>query len=364
MKSGNLAVARWTAGAVMLCLCCAPAFGAEKIISDVPNYTWYGGCGPTAAGMIIGFWDDHGYENLITAGDGTNSWATNPDAVKAMIASDGYFYDWHPKPDREEPPAYHADDCVADFMGASRGAEEPGWSSATKQAIGMAGYAAYRGYTETGGAWVWYNNLWEVFVGEVDAGRPMEFYVDLSGDGAADHFVAAFGYDDTPGAEQYFGYDTSGGSAQWHDFAPLEAGQAWRISTGTWFAPFVPGGPTADAGGPYTLNGVAGEIELDGSASLGTDATILSWKWDLNGDWIPDRTGERLTLSAALLESLGWEAGQSRLITLKVTDHLYYSDTVTTTLTYSHVPEPATAGLLVVGFAVAMLRRRRRSRMS
>lgn len=360
MKSGNLAVARWAAVAVMLCMCCAPAFGAVKIISDVPNYTWYGGCGPTAAGMIIGFWDDHGYGNLITAGDGTNSWTTNRDAVKAMIASDGYFEDWYPKPDRQEPP-YHADDCVADFMGASRGAEEPGWSSATEQASGMTEYAAYRGYTETRGTWVWYNKLWELFVAEVDAGRPMEFYVDSTGNGSADHFVTAFGYDDTPGAKQYFGYDTSGLAGQWHDFAGLEAGQAWRISTGTWFTPFVPGGPTADAGGPYTLHAVLGEVELDGSGSWDTDATILSWEWDLNGG-PPDVTGERLTLSAALLESLGWEVGQSRLITLEVTDHLYYSDTVTTTLTYA--PEPATAGLLVVGFAAAMLRRRRRSRMS
>ena len=34
-------------------------------ISDVPSYKWYHGCGPTAAGMIIGYWDAHGYDNLI-----------------------------------------------------------------------------------------------------------------------------------------------------------------------------------------------------------------------------------------------------------------------------------------------------------
>lgn len=354
----------WLAGMAAV-LAPSPALGAVKTISDVPNYTWYGGCGPTAAGMIIGFWDDHGLENLITAGDGTNSWATNQNAVKAMIASDGYLNDWYPDPDRLEPPAYHADDSVADFMQASRGAGiEPGWSKATKQDNGMTGYAAYRGYTETRGAWIWYDYLWESFVEEIDAGRPMELYVDSTGNGIADHFVTAFGYDDTPGAEQYFGYDTSGGAGQWHDFRGLEAGQAWRISAGTWFTPFVPSGPTADAGGPYTLHGVAGELVLDGSGSSDTDATILSWNWDLDGDWIPDLTGESRMLTAALLELLGWEVGESRLIMLEVTDHLYGYDMVTTTLTYSTTPEPATAGLLVVGFAAVLLRRRRRSRMS
>jgi hypothetical protein len=33
-------------------------------ITGVPNYSYYEGCGPTAGGMIIGYWDAHGGPNL------------------------------------------------------------------------------------------------------------------------------------------------------------------------------------------------------------------------------------------------------------------------------------------------------------
>ena len=90
------------------------AMGGVQVINDVPSYEWYHGCGPTAAGMIIGYWDAHGYDNLITAGDGTNSWATNQQAVKDMIASAGHIYDYVPTPDRTPTVGdpYHADDSV------------------------------------------------------------------------------------------------------------------------------------------------------------------------------------------------------------------------------------------------------------
>lgn len=36
----------------------------EKSISGVPNYSWRDGCSPTAAGMVLGYWDSHGYSNF------------------------------------------------------------------------------------------------------------------------------------------------------------------------------------------------------------------------------------------------------------------------------------------------------------
>lgn len=33
-------------------------------IDDVPNYPWLNGCSPTAAGMVLGYWDSHGYSNF------------------------------------------------------------------------------------------------------------------------------------------------------------------------------------------------------------------------------------------------------------------------------------------------------------
>lgn len=39
---------------------------SSKNISSVPNYAWLCGCSPTAAGMVLGYWDNHGYSNLST----------------------------------------------------------------------------------------------------------------------------------------------------------------------------------------------------------------------------------------------------------------------------------------------------------
>jgi len=36
----------------------------EYSISGVPYYPWRDGCSPTAAGMVLGYWDSHGYSNF------------------------------------------------------------------------------------------------------------------------------------------------------------------------------------------------------------------------------------------------------------------------------------------------------------
>jgi len=45
-------------------------------IEGVPFYEWHSGCSPTAAAMVLGYWDNNGYPNLI---DGYHSWWNNPD---------------------------------------------------------------------------------------------------------------------------------------------------------------------------------------------------------------------------------------------------------------------------------------------
>jgi hypothetical protein len=216
------------------------AAGGVQTLSGVPGYEWYGGCGPTAAGMIIGYWDSHGFSNLIVAGDGTNSWATNRQAVKDMIASPGYFADYWPTPDRVPPPALHADDCVADFMYASRNPLDSGDSTAEWQLYGLTGYAAYRGYVGSTADIVLFPSLWNKLVSEINAGRPMEFFVDSTRDGQADHFVTVLGYnDDVPGSPQYAFRDpsVSPDTIQWSPFVPLAVDQPYGISEGTWFRP-------------------------------------------------------------------------------------------------------------------------------
>jgi hypothetical protein len=36
----------------------------QKSISGVPYYPWRTGCSPTASGMVLGYWDSHGYPNF------------------------------------------------------------------------------------------------------------------------------------------------------------------------------------------------------------------------------------------------------------------------------------------------------------
>jgi autotransporter-associated beta strand protein len=241
---------------VLVLLASSQALGGQVIIDDVPNYTWHGGCGPTAAGMIIGYWDAHGYPNLITGGDGTNSWTTNQQAVKDMMASPEHFYDywnWGAGKDRVPPPPFHDGNCVADFMGANKGTIlKDGESYEDAQYVGMVNYAKYRGYPTASGFYVqfgYFAGMWNLFVAEIDAGRPMEFFVDPNGDNNPTHFVTAIGYDDTPGALKYYFYDTYG-YKQEAAFAGMASGQLCGIQSVSRFVLT----PTLQWQGPFAGN--------------------------------------------------------------------------------------------------------------
>ena len=210
---------------VLVLLASSQALGNQVIIDDVPNYTWYGGCGPTAAGMIIGYWDAHGYPNLITG------------AVNDMIASTEHFYDywgWGDGKDRVPPPPFHDPNSVADFMGANMGMVlKDGESYENLQYVGMVNYAKYRGHVGANGFYAsfgYFDGMWNLFVAEINARRPMEFFVDPNGDNNPTHFVTAIGYDDTPGALKYYFYDTYG-YKQEAAFAGMAKNQLYGIQS-------------------------------------------------------------------------------------------------------------------------------------
>ena len=116
----------------------------ERVVTipGVPGYEWRHGCGPTAMGMVIGYHDGLGMDDLIP-GDAS----TQTPAVDQAIASQrsemdpGHYEDYSLPiddygtgilPDMSEPPAgdEHADDCIADFMFTSQSAlvNYYGWS--------------------------------------------------------------------------------------------------------------------------------------------------------------------------------------------------------------------------------------------
>ena len=98
-----------------------PAIGARRAVAaagetvlPVPAYLWRDGCGPTATGMVLGYWDGHGFPDLVP-GDAS----TDTPAAYQMIASHGtagapgHYEDYSlPEddagalaPDRSETPA-------------------------------------------------------------------------------------------------------------------------------------------------------------------------------------------------------------------------------------------------------------------
>ncbi len=234
------------------------------VIPYVPAYLWRHGCGPTAAGMVLGYWDRRGYDDLMP-GDAS----TQTEAVQQMIASDGpasNFADYCEPldastpdilPDKsEDPPGdEHPDECVADYMRTSQSqyGMRYGWSWYSDIARSFQGYipAASGGRYQASVTNLWLGSMpmltWDIFRAEIDAGRPMVLLVDTDGSGGTDHFVTAIGYDDAGGARRYACLDTWGTSVRWADFAPLMAGQPWGIYGATLLRFLTPPVDVADA---------------------------------------------------------------------------------------------------------------------
>ncbi len=231
--------------------------GAEATIVGVPAYIWRHGCGPTAVGMIAGYYALNGYGDLL---DGSAS--TQTDAVQQMIASQrsdsdpGNYRDYCLPNDESTPTILadkseapegdeHSDDCIADFMKTSQSVESLryGWSWSNDIIPAFEEYAPYRSsaYSVTGTQYYMGTTLtWSVLTTEIDADRPMAFLVDSDGDGATDHFITVIGYRDSP-SQQYACYDTWDDSVHWYNFQAMSSsytygvwgGMAFTVSGGT-----------------------------------------------------------------------------------------------------------------------------------
>jgi hypothetical protein len=216
---------------------------ASKVIADFPAYLWYNGCGPTSAGMVLGYYDGQGFDDLVPG-----SAATQTAEVDAMISSDGNWNDYclpldtFPDilPDKSEPPSgdEHADDCVADFMFCSQSyiSMAYGWSRYIHVPGAMDGYVHdMTSYAYLSENLVWGDFTWENYCAEIDANRPVVLLVDTNGNGSTNHFVPAVGYDDSGDMLLYACYDTWNHSIRWEEFAQIAAGQPWGIYGATLF---------------------------------------------------------------------------------------------------------------------------------
>ena len=213
------------------------------MIDGVPSYEWYNGCGPTAVGMVVGYWDGHGFDDLVP-GEATvqNSY------VDAMIASAGHIADYaYPYDnyytglllDKSSLGGAHTSNCVADFMQTSWSSEGNmwGWTWSDMVDDGFSGYVSWANSAYSiATTWLIGSGLtWERYVHEIDSGHPAVFLVDSDGDGYTDHFVTAIGYCQLGSDRMYACYDTWGNYVRWCDFARMSKNQPFGIYDATFF---------------------------------------------------------------------------------------------------------------------------------
>ncbi len=220
------------------------------VLNDVPAYIWHRGCGPTAAGMVIGYWDGHGFGDLVSG-----SAATQTFVVNQMIASIEHYDDYSlpldnpsldsgPRPDKSSTPEIdeHASNSLGDFMKTSWSSERNyyGWSRYSDMDDALTGYVQWVGpqYTATAvnqaiaphGSFTW-----DSYRAEIDAGRPVVLLVDTDSNGVTDHFVTGVGYDEIGGVPYYGALDTWVTPVQWNIFRAMAVGKPWGIYGATLF---------------------------------------------------------------------------------------------------------------------------------
>ena len=220
-------------------------------IPGVPAYTWHHGSGPTAAGMVIGYWDGHGYDDLVP---GTA--VTQTAAVNEMIASEGpasnYTDYCEPIDDplnlysdlSEYPPGdEHPDECLADYMKTSQSYYNNwyGWSWFSHVGLALRHYARqmFGAGGHAGSTKDLYMSLdgslnWDSLRAEIDAGRPFVLLVDMDGEGNM-HFVTVIGYGTVDSVQYYACYNTWDQDVHWYEFAPVASGRPWGVSAGVTF---------------------------------------------------------------------------------------------------------------------------------
>ncbi len=124
----------------LLCFLLTPYAGAQvelvayqqgaTTLSNAPDYEWWYGCSPTAAGMMMGYYDTNGYgglryDNLVPGGPAELSSFGYPGAIaNDAIASSGHIADFYTGygnfGDDPNPNTTRQFDSLADFMGTSQ----------------------------------------------------------------------------------------------------------------------------------------------------------------------------------------------------------------------------------------------------
>ncbi len=206
----------------------------QVIIAGVPAYNWTRGCGPTALGMVIGYYDSNGFPDLIE-GDAT----IQTTEVNNTMANDSHYndysspLDYYPNmiDDNSEIGGAHPSNCIADFMKTSWSSNGNYWGWSWFSHVGVA-FNSYITYQNTQylpiHQNVYYSSAaWESYKNEIDNQRPVVVLVDTDGNGSSDHFVTGIGYDDV--TNKYAVYHTWDTQIHWYTFQGMSNAYSWGI---------------------------------------------------------------------------------------------------------------------------------------
>jgi hypothetical protein len=258
-------------------------------LANTCDYSWWYGCSPTSAGMMIGHYDRNGYggllyDNLVPGGMAeSNTYGAGPYLANNAIASPGHIADFYlpgptPGDDRIPPPPIHNFDCLADFMGTSQDNLDPwitnpnGWTTfwfwtngmpfteadalgaGVWNSDGMYGVGEYINYAGYDASVLYtqpidtlglpYGFTFDQYMGEIDAGRPVMIQVD-------GHSMYGYGYID--GTNTINVYDTwalGGGTMQWG------GSYSGRDQWGVMVLDLTGGEPVIPAPGAILLGGI------------------------------------------------------------------------------------------------------------
>jgi hypothetical protein len=206
----------------------------QVLINDVPSYLWYRGCGPTALGMVVGYYDIHGFNDLVTGEANLQT-----EFVNEIIANQEHYVDYslpldfYPDllSDSSELGNPHVSNCIADFMKTSQSLHNNywGWSWASDIGLAFLNFVQMKNpfYSVTINYEYYNSNSWGIFVNEIDQNRPVVLLVDTDGDGNTDHFVTGIGYDDVNFL--YAIYDTWDNQIHWYEWRQMSSMYSWGI---------------------------------------------------------------------------------------------------------------------------------------
>jgi hypothetical protein len=206
-----------------------PLSGDPIVLDEMPAYDWYHGCAPTAAAMLLAYWDLHVDSRFFDA-EGWDEISLTAN-VAEQISSAAHNARYDPLRDvwtLPDPP----DTSLADFLHTSEGTLGFGSTWLSQVDPGIEGYTAWRGHPLDADSLSFGAVSRNDIVVEIDAGRPMLFHVDSDGNGSVDHTMAVLGYEDRGAEGLWYGSYTTwreDETVEWFPFRPMTAGDAFGV---------------------------------------------------------------------------------------------------------------------------------------